>query len=160
MLTSLLVPTVAALQMNVIWKAILQGTEAPVFTARMADRKLRWEWLQQQTPFPFQILDKAGQKQFARARGASVAATLALFERDDLESNPTLLQDLDLPPSFVLKPSYGYQNLETYVVQDGNELLRGGPFSPVAAARSIISGGFTTCGCCTNMLAFASTPLM
>ena len=60
---------------RVIAKAIRQGAlrEVPMFTARMIDRKLRWEWLKRGRPFPFAILDKIGHKRFAEEHGADAA---------------------------------------------------------------------------------------
>jgi hypothetical protein len=124
----------------VIVKALLSGTEAPVFTVRMLDRKLRWEWLRQPTPFPFAILDKVGQKAFAVEHGAMVAATLGTFEHNELCADPNLLRRLTdhLPTqSYVIKPAQGYQNIGVYAVAGKYEVLRGERFDVDSTAKAI-----------------------
>ena len=80
-----------------------------MFTARMVDRKLRWEWLKRGRPFPFDILDKIGHKRFAEEHGADAAATLAVVDCEEIRSDARWLRARlpNLPPSFVLKPASG-----------------------------------------------------
>ncbi len=129
---------------RVIAKALLQGTAAPMFTARMVDRKLRWELLRRPTPFPFQMLDKIGQKTFAKEHGADVPATLAVFDADEIVNDRSALRKhlARCPSDFVLKPVHGYQNKHAFAVAGGTrDLLRNEPFDVDAAAEAIGSDG-------------------
>ena len=114
-----------------------------MFTARMVDRKLRWEWLKRGRPFPFDILDKIGHKRFAEEHGADAAATLAVVDCEEIRSDARWLRARlpNLPPSFVLKPASGYQNRHVFAVRDGHELLRGESFDADAAAAAIARDG-------------------
>lgn len=131
------------LKRGVIAKALLEGTSAPVFTARMADRKLRWEFLGRPTPFPFKILDKLGQNAFAKEHGADVPATLAVFDAAEIAADKSALRShlARCSSDFVLKPVHGYhriQNKQAFAVRGGaHDLLRNKPFDVNAAADVI-----------------------
>ena len=134
---------------RVIAKALLQGTEAPLFAMRMVDRKLRWQLLRRPPPFQFDIVDKLGQKDFAQRHGAEVAKTLAVIDRAEIAAAPTVLGTrLAALPScstsngYVLKPVHGYQNKHTYAVRsDEEELLRGDRFDVDTVASAIAEDG-------------------
>jgi hypothetical protein len=127
---------------GVIYKALRSGHawKIPTFTARMLDRKVRWETLGK-APTPFGVLDKEGQKKFAHQHGAEVATTLALIDRAQVAANPSLLRmtldALPQPSTFVLKPASGYQNRNTYAVHGGHDLLSASRFDADAVAASI-----------------------
>ena len=124
---------------RVIAKAVLQGTEAPVFTMRMIDRKLRWQLLRRPPPFPFGLTDKIGMKRFAEQHGVRVAETVETLDASQVSAN--MLRDRmrhSWPSDFVLKPAHGYQNKQTFAVRGGvRDILRDKEFNLDAAATAI-----------------------
>ena len=118
---------------RVLINALLHGTEAPLLCWKMASRKLRWQLLRQ-PPLPFHMLDKVGQKEFAAKHGARVARTLWQGGRRDVGA---WLQSSAAPASFCLKPARGFQNKNTFVVQEGTEVLRRCPWDAATAARQV-----------------------
>ena len=124
-----------------ILKAVRSGAvwTVPSFTARMVDRKLRWQLLRRSC-LPFGILDKGGQKSFAQQHGADVPTTLAVIDRAAVASECGHLQSrlaALMQSSFVLKPATGYQNRNTYAVNAGHDLLAGCAFDADAVAARI-----------------------
>ena len=76
--------------------------------------------------------DKLHNKLWVSKQGVDCAATLNIIDRRE---TPDVVADL--PANFVLKPVGGWQNICTYVVQNGREQLRNKPFNLDEARRAI-----------------------
>jgi len=139
----LIIPQLIMLRLNIPYEILgpwgFRRIECPFLSRKIFERAVRWMSLKR-APIGFDMENKVGFQEFVTRHGVKCPRVyVSSIHRSQvrgafLEGGELFNLDSN---SFVLKPVDGYQNINTYVVQDTWEILRQQQFDLKTACQNI-----------------------